>query len=68
MMILRASATSGLYARQEESKSINLSLCALSNCISALADNQAFVPYRDSKLTRLLQVIPSIIIIVVIIW
>jgi len=28
---------------------------ALSNVINALVDNKAHVPYRDSKLTRLLQ-------------
>lgn len=52
--------------RAEESKSINLSLSALGNCISALSKQQTtltddrdrarYVPYRDSKLTRLLQV------------
>ncbi|KAF0682392.1 Aste57867_25480 [Aphanomyces stellatus] len=38
-----------------ELKAINLSLSALGNCISALSKAQAHVPYRDSKLTRLLQ-------------
>ena len=37
-----------------ELKSINLSLSALGNCIAALADKCSHVPYRDSKLTRLL--------------
>jgi hypothetical protein len=32
-----------------------LSLSALGNVISALVDGKGHVPYRDSKLTRLLQ-------------
>ncbi|KAL0223106.1 hypothetical protein P9112_002496 [Eukaryota sp. TZLM1-RC] len=41
--------------RQEEAKAINLSLSALGNVVAALADpNCKHVPYRDSKLTRLL--------------
>lgn len=40
----------------EELKSINLSLSALGQCIAALIDaKRSHVPYRDSKLTRLLQ-------------
>ena len=43
-------------ARIAELKSINRSLSALGNCISALLKpNRAHIPYRDSKLTRLLQ-------------
>lgn len=38
-----------------ESKAINLSLSALGNCISALAQQKQHVPYRDAKLTRLLK-------------
>jgi len=33
----------------------NKSLLALSKCINCLVDKKKFVPYRDSKLTRLLQ-------------
>ncbi|GAU20703.1 hypothetical protein TSUD_231170 [Trifolium subterraneum] len=39
----------------EEAKSINLSLSALGKCINSLAENSAHVPFRDSKLTRLLR-------------
>ncbi|CAL0314284.1 unnamed protein product [Lupinus luteus] len=39
----------------EEAKSINLSLSALGKCINALAENSVHVPFRDSKLTRLLR-------------
>ncbi|KAH7669082.1 Plus-end-directed kinesin ATPase protein [Dioscorea alata] len=39
----------------EEAKSINLSLSALGKCINSLAENNAHVPFRDSKLTRLLR-------------
>jgi kinesin family protein 5 len=38
----------------EEAKTINKSLSALGNVIKALTENGSHVPYRDSKLTRLL--------------
>ena len=38
-----------------EAQAINTSLSALSNAIRALASGAAHVPFRDSKLTRLLQ-------------
>ncbi|KAJ1400249.1 P-loop containing nucleoside triphosphate hydrolase protein, partial [Ochromonadaceae sp. CCMP2298] len=43
--------------RLEESKQINRSLAALGNVISALteAKSRAHIPYRDSKLTRMLE-------------
>lgn len=42
--------------RLKEASKINLSLSALGNVISALVDGKnGHVPYRDSKLTRLLQ-------------
>merc|ERR550514_925339 len=39
----------------EEAKKINWSLSALGNVIKALAEKRAHVPYRDSRLTRILQ-------------
>ena len=39
----------------EEAKMINRSLSALGNVIKALVEKSSHVPYRDSKLTRLLQ-------------
>lgn len=42
--------------RLDEAKSINLSLSALGNVIKALVNpNSKHIPFRDSKLTRLLQ-------------
>ena len=44
--------------RTHEGKNINKSLLSLGNCINLLSDNTkkgSFVPYRDSKLTRLLK-------------
>jgi hypothetical protein len=42
--------------RLQEAKTINKSIAALSNCISALSSKtpMSYVPFRDSKLTRLL--------------
>lgn len=39
----------------EEAKKINLSLSALGNVIHGLTEGKEHVPYRDSKLTRILQ-------------
>ena len=39
----------------EEAKKIGISLGSLGNVIQALTSKSKFVPYRDSKLTRLLQ-------------
>nr|XP_020494228.1 kinesin-1 heavy chain [Labrus bergylta] len=39
----------------DEAKMINKSLSALGNVISALAEGSGYVPYRDSKMTRILQ-------------
>jgi hypothetical protein len=50
----RQSKTGATGETLKEAAKINLSLSALGNVISALATG-GFVPYRDSKLTRLLQ-------------
>jgi kinesin family protein 11 len=42
-------------SRERERKNINQSLLTLGRVISALRDGSGRVPYRDSKLTRLLQ-------------
>merc|ERR1712110_431893 len=42
-------------ARFREGANINKSLLALGNCINALAEGSKYVPYRNSKLTRLLK-------------
>ncbi|XP_034023417.1 kinesin-like protein KIF17 [Thalassophryne amazonica] len=52
----RQSKTGTSGQRLREAAKINLSLSALGNVISALVDGRLkYIPYRDSKLTRLLQ-------------
>jgi kinesin family member 18/19 len=54
----RASTTENKGQRMIEGANINKSLLALGNCINTLSDKSkagSFVPYRDSKLTRLLK-------------
>lgn len=52
----RQSKTKAEGTRLKEAQKINLSLSALGNVISALVDGKSkHIPYRDSKLTRLLQ-------------
>ena len=52
----RQGKTGATGARLKEATKINLSLSALGNVISALVDGRGkHIPYRDSKLTRLLQ-------------
>lgn len=53
----RASATKNRGERLQEGANINKSLLALGSCINALCDprKRNHVPYRDSKLTRLLR-------------
>jgi kinesin family member 18/19 len=55
----RASQTKNVGKRLQEGANINKSLLALGNCINALCkattNSKVHIPYRDSKLTRLLQ-------------
>ena len=54
----RAAVTDNKGIRMLEGANINKSLLSLGNCINILSDSAkrgAFVPYRDSKLTRLLK-------------
>ncbi|XP_015667511.1 kinesin-1 heavy chain isoform X1 [Protobothrops mucrosquamatus] len=51
----KVSKTGAEGAVLDEAKNINKSLSALGNVISALAENSTYVPYRDSKMTRILQ-------------
>ncbi|KAJ1203635.1 hypothetical protein NDU88_007419 [Pleurodeles waltl] len=52
----RPSKTGATGQRLKEATKINLSLSALGNVICALVDSKCkHIPYRDSKLTRLLQ-------------
>jgi len=54
----RAAATSNMGQRMVEGANINKSLLALGNCINALCESGGAVrhiPYRNSKLTRLLK-------------
>ena len=54
----RGTVTENRGIRLREGAKINTSLLALANCINALGDKTKkgfFVPYRDSKLTRMLK-------------
>lgn len=54
----RGTVTENRGIRLKEGAKINRSLLALANCINALGDvnkKGMFIPYRDSKLTRLLK-------------
>jgi hypothetical protein len=51
----RAKKTGATDKTLKEGIKINLSLSVLGNVISSLAEGAKFIPYRDSKLTRLLQ-------------
>ena len=51
----KVSKTGAVGETLEEAKKINLSLSALGNVIHALTSNNEYIPYRDSKLTRILQ-------------
>ena len=52
----RVSKTKVSGSRLDEAKNINLALLALGNCIQALTEGRTrYIPFRDSKLTRLLE-------------
>lgn len=51
----RQSKTGAVAERLKEASKINKALSSLGNVISALAEHSPHIPYRDSKLTRLLQ-------------
>jgi kinesin family protein 3/17 len=52
----RLGKTGATGDRMKEAQKINLSLSALGNVISALVEGRSqHIPYRDSKLTRMLQ-------------
>ncbi|XP_037303481.1 kinesin-like protein Klp68D isoform X2 [Manduca sexta] len=51
----RQAKTNASAERLREASRINQALSSLGNVISALAENSPHVPYRDSKLTRILQ-------------
>ena len=51
----RAKRTKAVGQRLQEGISINRGLLALGNVICALSEGKSHVPYRDSKLTRILQ-------------
>lgn len=52
----RAHKSQAVGKQFDEAKFINLSLSSLGNCVAALAnDSTGFIPWRDSKLTRILQ-------------
>lgn len=53
----RAKRTKAEGQRLKEGININKGLLALGNVISALSEGKSHIPYRDSKLTRMLQVI-----------
>eukprot|EP00903_Cladosiphon_okamuranus_P011418 g10760.t1 len=51
----RADKTGATQERLKEAQSINKSLSALGDVISALSTNEKFVPYRNNKLTQVMQ-------------
>lgn len=50
----RVGKTGASAERLKEAQSINKSLSALGNVISALSTSASFIPYRDNKLTQLM--------------
>jgi hypothetical protein len=52
----RLAKTESVDERLKEAQNINKSLSSLADVIAALQKREKFVPYRNSKLTHLLQV------------
>ena len=53
--LFQTSKTNAQGMTLDEAKKINTSLMCLGKVISALSEGQTHIPYRDSKLTRVLQ-------------
>ena len=53
----RVAKTNASAEQLKEANSINRSLSALGDVISALSSDQQFIPYRNNKLTMLMQVL-----------
>ena len=54
----RQKRTKAEGARLKEGININMGLLALGNVVNSLTEGKSHIPYRDSKLTRMLQVCP----------
>ena len=54
----RQKRTKAEGARLKEGININMGLLALGNVVNSLTEGKSHIPYRDSKLTRMLQVWP----------
>ena len=52
----RQKRTKAEGARLKEGININMGLLALGNVVNSLTEGKSHIPYRDSKLTRMLQV------------
>ena len=57
----RVSKSHAEGARLKEAQHINKSLSALADCIAARCKGSKHVPFRNSKLTHLLQVRPGLL-------
>ena len=55
----RQKRTKAEGARLKEGFNINMGLLALGNVVNSLTEGKSHIPYRDSKLTRMLQVCAS---------
>ena len=54
----RQKRTKAEGARLKEGININMGLLALGNVVNSLTEGKSHIPYRDSKLTRMLQARP----------